>query len=189
VDPFYVAAATAYDNLREAKEAGFEFLQKELSHHLVVEARNTIAYAYNKLNLGACLSFCQIFTAMHLDEINKVSTTLRGRCNTGTATSDEKSMYLSLFEIWLIHNGIANLLSVAQLELDGFRLMYAVCTTWYIYCPDGTVLKLKRNKGLCECSPYLDIQEHKAIVAMVQTVRQTLRGVHKASSARGYPGV
>ena len=58
-------------------------------------------------------------------------------------------------------NGIANILSVPQLERDGFEVDY-VKRKWSIVCPNGTVLSLKLDSGLCEGFPYLDIRDLKS---------------------------
>ena len=43
--------------------------------------------------------------------------------------ANEKGWHGELFNMWLVNNGIANLLSVPQLERDGFVLTYDTCTT------------------------------------------------------------
>jgi len=63
-DDVVAAAVTADDNLSEAEDSGFGFLQKESSDPLVAEARNTLAP--NKMYLDTCSSFHQIFTMMYL---------------------------------------------------------------------------------------------------------------------------
>ena len=93
--------------------------------------------------------------------------------------------YLHLFDMWLVYNGIANLLSVPRLGKEGFLLTCDTMTTCTIQCPDVTVLKLKRDKGLCDRFPSLDLTQHKDAVAMIQIVRQnyesyTKRDVKKA---------
>jgi len=42
VDPFYVAAATAYDNLREAETAGFGILEMNCHIFLLWKPGNTL---------------------------------------------------------------------------------------------------------------------------------------------------
>ncbi len=54
-----------------------------------------------------------------LDIIHEVDTYLTGHCNTGLLTCKENG-YLSLFEMWFNRDGIANLLSIPQLEEDGY---------------------------------------------------------------------
>ena len=73
-----------------------------------------------------------------------------------------------------MRNGIANIISVPQLESDWFEVEY-VKRKWSIVCPNGTVLSLTRDSGLCEVFPYLDIRDLKsdgvAMAQMVETVR------------------
>ena len=147
---------------------------------MVKNSRSTI-YP-NKLYLENNSSFHQMFTALHLDEIRNLETTLHGHCNAGTTNSNKKGTYLQLFDIWLVHNGIANLLLVPRLEKEGFLLTYCTMTTWTIQCPDVTVLNLKRDTGLCDRFPYLDIKQHKDAVVMIQTVRQNYEGYSKRDS-------
>jgi len=116
-----------------------------------------------------------MFTEQHLEDIKKSDVTLRGHCNAGTSFADEKGRYLDLFELWLVRHGIANLLSIPRLEKDGFRITYDTRTTWEIHCPDGKVIALKRDTGLCDRFPYLDMKEHKDEIAMLQMV-PTVRG-------------
>ena len=104
----------------------------------------------NKLYLDTTASCHQMFTELHLDEIRTVETTQHGRFNAGTTTSNKKGMYQHLFDMWLVSNGISNLLSVPRLEKEVFCLTYDTMTTWAIQCPDGTFLKLKRDIGLCD---------------------------------------
>ena len=66
-------------------------------------------------------------------------------------------LLLGLFDYWLVRNGIANILSIPQLERDGFVVEY-VKQVWTIICPNGTRLVLKRDMGLCKAFPYLDMR-------------------------------
>ena len=43
---------------------------------------------------------------------------LRGKFNVGVSHANEKGWYGDLFNMWLVRNGIADLLSVPQLERD-----------------------------------------------------------------------
>jgi hypothetical protein len=74
----------------------------------------------DKLYLDTTSSFHQMFHADHLEDVRKVSTTLKAHCNAGTTHSDEKGMLLGLFDMWIVRDGIANILSVPQLVRDGF---------------------------------------------------------------------
>ena len=97
--------------------------------------------------------------------------------------------------MWLVCQGIANLLLLPQLERDGFRVSYDTTSDWVITCPDGpdgthnggTRLTLKRDTGLCDRFPYLDMEDlcknHKAL-AMIQTVRKNMEGYTKREIER-----
>ena len=45
--------------------------------------------------------------------------------------------------MWLVKNGIANLLSLKCLECDGFGVNYDLYGEWLVTCPDGGVLMFK----------------------------------------------
>ena len=62
--------------------------------------------------------------ASHLDDVKKVSTILCGSCNAGTTFSEEKGWYKGLFSMWLVCNGIENLLPLPKLESEGYRITY-----------------------------------------------------------------
>ena len=126
-----------------------------------------------------------------------VNTILRGSCNDSTKFSNEKGWYKGLFHMWLLRNGIANLLSFPQLESEGYCVTYDTMTDWVIHVPKGpcithgTKLELKRGRGVCAGSPYLYMADpaHKNAVVMFQTVRANLKGltsseVRKAVLAR-----
>ena len=65
-----------------------------------------------------------MFDANHLDDVQTVSTILRGSCNDGTKLSNEKGCYKGLFHMWLVRNGITNLLSLPQLKSEVYRVTY-----------------------------------------------------------------
>ena len=67
-------------------------------------------------------------------------------------------------QMWVVCSGIANLLSLPQLEEDGLRVTYV----------GRTVLVLNRDVGVSKGFPYLDLnalpENPRSDVAMVQTV-------------------
>ena len=129
IDPEEVnAAAAAQAEQDELEEAEFAFLQKHSDSPQMAHARRTLDP--NKLYLDSTSSFHQMFTDEHLADIKQVEVVLRGHCNAGTSFSDEKGIYLDLFEMWLVKNGIANLLSLPRLERDGFFVTYDTRTCW-----------------------------------------------------------
>ena len=167
----------------------FAFIQSS-SNPIVVQARKTLDK--HKVYLDSTSTFNQVFEEQLLTHKAKVSTTLRAHCNAGVSYADEKGNLLGMFDCWLVRNGIANILSIPQLERDGFVVEY-VKQVWTITCPNGTRLVLKRDMGLCEGFPYLDIRElgteGVAMAQMVETVREnregfTKRQLEKATLAR-----
>ena len=119
IDPDEVkAAAAAQAELDALEEAEFAFLQKHSNNPQMAHARRTLDP--NKLYLDSTSSFHQMFTDEHLEDIKQVEVVLSGHCNAGTSFSDEKGVYLDLFKMWLVKNGIANLLSLPRLERDVF---------------------------------------------------------------------
>ena len=104
--------------IREAEVAGFGFLQKESENQMVKKDRANLDP--NKLYLETASILHQIFIALHLDEIRTTENTLHGLCNSGTTTIRKKGMYLHLFDMCLVQNGIDNLLLVPRLEREGF---------------------------------------------------------------------
>ena len=63
-----------------------------------------------------------------------------------------------MFCMWLVHSGIANLLSLPTLERDGYVCSYKTNSPWIVECPDGTILKFKRDRGLFKGFPYIDME-------------------------------
>lgn len=126
-----------------------------------------------------------MFDAKHLDDVQTVNTILRGSYNSGTTFSNEKGWYKGLFHVWLVRNGIVNLLSLPPLESEGYRVTYDTVTDWVIHVPDGplmthgTKLVLKWGHGVCAGFPYLDMADpaHKNSVVMLKTVRANMKGL------------
>ena len=114
-----------------------------------------------------------------------MSTVLRGSCNAGTTFSNDKGWYKDLFCMWLVRKGIANLLSLPQLEYEGYRVTYDTVTDWMIHVPDGplmthgTKLLLKWGRSVCAGFPYLDMTDpaHNNSVVMLQTAQENMKGL------------
>ena len=70
-----------------------------------------------KLYLDSCATYHSAFVRNMLNDAKTVGTILQGKCNTGVSASNEKGIY-RLCSFWLNEKGIANLLSIPQLEKD-----------------------------------------------------------------------
>jgi hypothetical protein len=105
-----------------------------------------------------------------------VGVTLCADCNAGTNFSTKKGWFQDLFHLWLVRNGIANLLSLPQLEDDGFTLSYHTGGNWIITTPQGKNITFHHEPdSVCRGFPYLDMRSELA-VAMVQTIRKCYEG-------------
>ena len=91
-----------------------------------------------------------------LSNVKTVGTVLQGNCNTGVSTSQEKGVY-GLWTFWLNKKRIANLLSIPQLEKDGYTINYNTKRNWVVTTPSGKCLLFKADTGICVRMPYLDI--------------------------------
>ena len=69
--------------------------------------------------LDSCATYHSMFVDWYLDTIKDVGNVLHVHCNTGVITTNKKG-YWGLFHIWINKKGVANLLSIAQLEEDRY---------------------------------------------------------------------
>ena len=100
-----------------------------------------------------------------------VTTVLQGNCNAGVSTSNEKGFY-GLWNFWLNEQGIANLLYIPQLEKDGYTIDYNTKRDWVVTTPEGKCLLFKKETGMCEGMPYLDVRDNHEALVLLQTVRE-----------------
>ncbi len=156
---------------------GIGFLQNESSNPRVVAMCKTLDP--QQLYLNSTSSFHQVFTEEHLDNLRLARTTLRANCNASTNFATKKGWYRNLFDLWLVRNGIGNLLSLPQLEADGFTVSYHTGGNWIVTTPHGDKITFHREEdGVCRVFPYIDMQP-KSAMAMIQTVRQQYEGFTK----------
>ena len=133
----------------------------------------------HKLYLDSCASYHTMFDAFWLDNVHKVDTILTGHCNAGVTTSDTVGELFGLFEVWLNKNRVANLLSIPQLEEDGYRIKYDTQGDWEVFTPEGKRIVFQRDTGVCKRMPYLDLRKHKGGFALIETVRKNFEGFTK----------
>jgi hypothetical protein len=79
----------------------------------------------------------KFFTEEHLDNLWLAGATLRADCNASTNFATKKGWYRDLFNLWLVRNGITNLLSLPRLETDGFTVSYHAGGNWIVTTPHG----------------------------------------------------
>ena len=83
-------------------------------------------------------------------------TCLKGDCNAGTTYSNQKGWW-SHFHMWLVESGIANLLSVSQVEADSFEVDYSN-NLWTLTKPEGHAIAFKKDTGKCHGFPYIEMR-------------------------------
>ena len=86
--------------------------------------------------------------------------------------------------MWLNYNGIINLLLIPQLEEDGYLIDYNTTRDWLVTTPQGTELVFKRDTGLCDRMPCIDLREHREGVIMLETVRKYFEGYTKRNAKK-----
>ncbi len=149
---------------------GIRFLQNESTNPRVIGTPKTLDP--QRLYLDSTSSFHQVFTEEHLDNLRLAGATLCANCNAGTNFATKKGWYRNLFDLWLVHNGIANLLSLPQPEADSFRVSYHTRGNWIVTTPQGKEITFHQEEnGVCRGLPYIVMQSTDA-VAMIQTVCQ-----------------
>ena len=124
-----------------------------------------------------------------LSNVKTGNTVLQGKLQRGVSTSQEKGIY-GLCTFWLNEKGIANLLSIPQLEKDGYTIDYNIKQDWVVTTPSGKCLLFKTDStGLCAGMPYLDVRENHEALVLIQTVCEnfgkfTERQVNRAIALR-----
>ena len=75
----------------------------------------------NKLYLDSCATYNSMFIDWALGNISPSKVHLKGHCNAGVLTCTHQGYY-GPFKMWLNNQGIVNLLSIPQLEEDGYKV-------------------------------------------------------------------
>ena len=113
----------------------------------------------HKLYLDCCATYHSTFVGWMLDDMKTVSTLLQEKCNVGVSTSNEKGFY-GLWNFWLNEQGIANLLSIPQLEKYGYTIDYNTKCDWVVTTPEVRFILFKKDTVICEGMPYLDVRDN-----------------------------
>ena len=81
--------------------------------------------------------------------------------------------------MWLNRNDITNLLSIPQLEEDGYMIDYNTTRNWIVTTPGGMEIIFLWDIGLSNHMPYIDFRKHREGVIMLKTVRKNYEGYTK----------
>ena len=81
------------------------------------------------------------------------------------------------------------MLSIPQLENDGYVIDYNTKHDWVVTTPEGKNLLLNKDAGMCEGIPYLDIRENHDSLEMIHIFCEkfglfTEKKVEKSIAAR-----
>ena len=133
-------------------------------------------------------SFNQMYDSKHLDKVKKVGVTLCGKCNEGVNFSDERLFILYIFNIWLVQGGNVNSFPSHVLKVMAYCVTYDLFLTWFVHCPDGGVLKFKKDIGVCEGFSYINLKNlNKHIITSNKSVSFKKRKNHKRVHQVGPP--
>ena len=90
-----------------------------------------------KLYLDSCASHIQNFLEKWLMGTCETQIGLHAICNGGQNTASESDILLGALQAWLVRNGVANLLSIHELERLGFRILHDSLGEWVVISPKG----------------------------------------------------
>ena len=107
----------------------------EITKGVTKNATKRFTLDWYKLYLDSCATYHSACVRKPLNEIREVKTVLQGNCNAGVSTSNEKGYY-GLWNFWLNEQGIANLLSIPQLEKNGYLIDYNTKRDWAVTSPE-----------------------------------------------------
>ena len=100
---------------------------------------------------------------------------MNGNCNAGE-TKINKRGYFGKMRVWLHENGIANLLSIPQLEKDGYTVSTSTKGQRKVFTPEGKIILFKRDTGMCVGMPYIDLRDYEQGLVLTKTVRKNMGG-------------
>ena len=129
------------------------------------KAKERLRLSEHKLFLDSCATYHSVFVEWCLKNVHEVKRYLKGHCNAGVTICKEQGYY-GAFKMWLNRNGIANLLSIPQLERDGYTVDYNTKRNWVVTTPEGKEIVFKRDTGLCDRMPYIDLRDNDDGVIM-----------------------
>jgi hypothetical protein len=165
VDQFNIEVGTGDD---EGSLDGIGFLVAEENDVFGPSVAKRETLDRFKIYLDNCATYNSFFNKSLLSNINETGVVLRGKCNAGVSSTKWKEDWNGI-EVWYNPNGIANLLSMGELEKLGFLVAYHTNGEWVVTSPKGERIVFMRDTGLCDRLPYVDIRENHNALAMIQT--------------------
>eukprot|EP00956_Cyclotella_meneghiniana_P039180 scaffold167175_cov42-Cyclotella_meneghiniana.AAC.1 len=159
------------------------------------KANERLSCGDHKLFLDSCATNHTMCTEKFLSRLHLTKVYLRQNCNAGSKLTNRQG-YWNGIPFWVNNTGIANLLSIPKLEKHGWIIKYKTGGEWQALSPGGQLLKFKKDTGLCNGMPYLDLSKPKDFIsqvpegfAFVETVRKNMEGftqeeVRQATKAR-----
>ena len=73
-------------------------------------------------------------------------------CNAGQVETSTRGLYQD-FHVWLNEKGIANLISIPELEECGYKVETHTDRDWVVTSPQGRRITFKRDTGVCNHMP------------------------------------
>ncbi len=126
--------------------------------------------------LDSCVTYHLMIIELYLTGICELHIHLKRHCNAGVLTCTQKGDW-GPFKFWVNKHGIANLLSIPQLEEDDYTVD-KTNKVWTIITPKGEKIVLKLGVGLYKGMPYIDLRESHGF-AMIKTVHGNYEGFTK----------
>jgi hypothetical protein len=134
------------------------------------------------LYLDSCATQHSMVSVNFLDRRHTTGVYLRTHCNAGSKLTNKQG-YWRGFKFWENAGGLANLLSIPQLEKDGFEVNKWK-GVWSVITPSDEESVFKIDTGVCAGMPYIDmtkpddhfLQSASKGVAMIETVRGNYEG-------------
>ena len=143
----------------------------------------------HKAYLDSMASHHSFYMRTYLKKVFQSKTTMSTSCNAGQTETNTRGWYGD-FEVWLNEQGIANLLSLPALEDAGYKVETHTDRDWVVTSPQGRRTVFKRDTGVCNRMPYIDLREQgEEGLAMIAAVRERFQGytrdeVERAIEAR-----
>eukprot|EP00956_Cyclotella_meneghiniana_P039152 scaffold166732_cov36-Cyclotella_meneghiniana.AAC.1 len=120
----------------------------------------------HKLFLDSCATNHTMCTEKCLSRLHLTKVYLRQNCNAGSKLTNRQGYWNDL-PFWVNNSGIANLLSLPKLEKSGWQIQYKTGGEWQALSPGGQMLTFKKDSGLCNGMPYLDLSRPEEYITDV----------------------